>query len=82
MSTTIDLADRRAELETRAKKIADEIQGFIDRIDAGETLTDEQSERMTRQTAAVNKLLQGQIEEVRAGEDPRVRLEPGPRPVR
>jgi hypothetical protein len=66
MSTTteVSLKDRRAELEARAAKLAEEIASFVDRIDAGETLTSEQSERFERQTAAVNRL-QGQIEEVR-----------------
>jgi hypothetical protein len=67
MTTTAapSLRDRREELETRAAKLAQEIQSFVDRIDAGETLTPEQSERFERQAAPVNRL-QGQIEEVRA----------------
>jgi hypothetical protein len=57
MSTaTQSLADRRAELQARDAKIADEIQSFVDRMDAGETLTPEQSERFERQVASVTAL--------------------------
>jgi hypothetical protein len=49
MSTaTPSLRDRREELEARAAKFAEEIQSFVDHIDAGETLTAEQSERFER----------------------------------
>jgi hypothetical protein len=49
-ATTASLRDRREEFEARAAKLAEEIQSsFVDRIDAGETLTPEQSEGFERQ---------------------------------
>lgn len=73
MSTTeVSLHERHAELKARYETIAGEIAEFAARVEAGENLTPEQSERLERQSAAANRLA-GQIEEVRELREAKIR---------